>query len=335
MREIDRSDMLHQLWDLPDQLLDAAARELDVDAEVDNICICGLGGSAIGGDILTDHLGSVSDFPCVVARGVELPHWVDDRTLTIMVSYSGDTKETLAMFRQAVERGCNIVGGTSGGKLLDHCVKENIQAIKVPTGIQPRAALGHLLGSMGAIVEGADIAPVATELVEMVPDLKAFREAIGPEISSDKNLAKQIAIKLNNHIPAVYSSRSIRSAAVRWQTQINENAKQLALSGEIPEINHNQIVGWLEGSDLSKFVPVFLRDLSDEGMMRDIVNATVEIFRDKQLDPIVVDLDGGDHFRNMMMGVILGDFISFYLAMLKGIDPTPVASIKELKKRLI
>ena len=115
---------------------------------------------------------------------------------------------------------------------------------------------------------------------------------------------------------------------------MNENAKMLAIAGEIPEINHNQIVGWLEGTASTFSVPLVLRDFEDEGLLKDITEATISILDDKGFEPIVIDLNGGSHLKNEMMAIILGDFVSYYLAMLQDIDPTPVSSIGELKKRM-
>ena len=141
-------------------------------------------------------------------------------------------------------------------------------------------------------------------------------------------------MRMAGTLPFIYSSRNLRSAGRRWQTQINENSKMLCLFGELPEADHNQIVGWVDGPRKGTNKPVFMRSSSDSGMMADIVNATISIFEDFRLDPLIVDLEGKTSLESVMRGIVLGDHVSYYLAMLQGIDPTPVSSISELKKRL-
>jgi glucose/mannose-6-phosphate isomerase len=168
----------------------------------------------------------------------------------------------------------------------------------------------------------------------MLPVIKEEVEVCSPETPLSRNPAKQIAMRLNGRTPFVYSSRDVRTAAKRWQTQINENSKMLCLSGELPEADHNQIVGWVDGARDQRNIPVILRARSDQGMMADIMRATISIFKDFDLDPVIVDLEGQTPLENVMRGMVLGDFVSYYLAMLRGVDPLPVPSITELKKRL-
>jgi glucose/mannose-6-phosphate isomerase len=217
---------------------------------------------------------------------------------------------------------------------MELCRQRNENLVIVPSGYQPRAALGHLLGAAASVVEAADVAPVASELRSLLPAVQAEMKTCSPKTSGTANTAKAIAKQLDGKMPFIYSSRSVRTAARRWQTQINENSKMLCLSGEIPEADHNQIVGWVDGPRDSGNVPVFLRAASDQGMMADIMKATISIFEDFRLDPVIVDLEGATALENVMRGIVIGDFVSYYLAMLKGVDPLPVSSISELKKRL-
>ncbi|WP_081579859.1 bifunctional phosphoglucose/phosphomannose isomerase [Methanomassiliicoccus luminyensis] len=330
----DSSGMLRQIADLPQQLKASIATKVDMgEARVDNVCICGLGGSAMSGDILSDQLDRSSLFPSAVVRDVQLPRWVDDKTLTLLISYSGNTKETMAMYEQARKRNSLLVAITSGGSLLQTCQECGERTVEVPSGLQPRAALGYLLGASAKVLESAGVTPVATELSGMVASLDRLVGELVPSVPTERNVAKQVARDLEGKIPAVYSSRSVRAAAKRWQTQINENSKMLCLQGELPEADHNQIVGWLDGAP-DAVTPVFLRASTDSGMMADIMSTTIGMFADFGRQPLIVELEGASPLENVMRGVVIGDFVSYYLAMVQGVDPMPVPSITELKKRL-
>ena len=334
LASLDPSGMMRQMVDLPAQLTSSLASEVQAIPRPQRICLCGLGGSAMGADVLSDHLERTSTIFSSVVRDVQLPNWVDGSTLAILISYSGNTRETLAMYEEARQRGSGIVAITSGGRLMQLCRERDEKLVTVPGGLQPRAALGYLLGAAASVIEAADVTPVASELRSLLPIITKEVQACSPESPLSGNPAKQIAKRLDGKMPFVYSSRNVRTAARRWQTQINENSKVLCLSGELPEADHNQIVGWVDGPRERHNVPVILRAGSDQGMMADIVRATISIFEDFKLDPVIVDLEGTTPLENVMRGMVLGDFVSYYLAMLKGVDPLPVSSITELKKRL-
>jgi len=330
----DRSDMLGTIRGFPDQLRTSLSRSVKLRFEGDKVCFCGMGGSAMGGDILSEYLSERSEKVVSVVRGVKLPAWVDGDTLTVMMSYSGNTQEALALFGDAEERGSPIVAITSGGELLKRCKQAELPVIVVPSGIQPRAALGYLLGSAATVLESAGVSTPRSDIGGMLGRLESYRDTLVPWIPIGKNVAKRIAKKLLSKVPIIYAPKSIRPAATRWQTQINENAKMMASSGEIPEIDHNQIVGWIEDTRKTKCVPVVLDNDSCGDLIGRIVDGTVDMLRNRGLDLEVIDLPGDDNLEAMIHGIVLGDFVSFYLAMLKGIDPTPVASIQELKRRI-
>ncbi len=334
MAEIDVSGMVAHISSFPDQVGAALGLSIDLPGDVPRACVCGIGGSAIAGDILSEHLSEVSATMLPVVRGPDLPGWVDADTLVVVVTYSGNTKESLELFHVARERGCRIVGVASGGRLLEECKTSGIPFLRVPSGIMPRAALGYLLGSIALVIERAQLASAAADLRRILPELAAYGESVVPHRPSRSNEAKMISMKLHGRLPAIYAPKPLRPAATRWQTQINENSKMLAVSGEIPEMNHNQIIGWLEGENPGNCLPVFLTGRSVKGTMLRIVEETARMFEEGGLRPVVVDLPGRTHLETALLGVILGDFVSYYLAMLKGVDPTPVRSIQELKRRL-
>ena len=180
LSEIDRSGMLASISALPSQLSASIRSRIKVGDGADRLCFCGIGGSAMGADVLTDYVNKNTDVMSSVIRGTELPRWVDDDTLIVVISYSGNTRETLRMFELARSTGGEIVAISSGGQLLNLCRDSGISFIKVPPDVQPRAALGHLLGAASSIIEAADIYPVATELGVIAPKLETLVKDLQP-----------------------------------------------------------------------------------------------------------------------------------------------------------
>jgi glucose/mannose-6-phosphate isomerase len=336
MTLIDQSKMIKYILDFPTQLrtiLDSSCRYKPFGVE--GVCICGVGGSAIAGDILCEYLSDVSTSPVFIIRSTRPPKWAREDTLVVVVSYSGDTIETLSLFEEAVRRGCRVVCITSNGKLMERCLSLDIQHLSLPKNIMPRAALGYILGAIAIILDREGIAPLVSELRAKSAVLESYVKACSPEIPLSSNEAKKLAKRLYGRVPVIYAPRNLRAVAARWQSQINENAKMLSFCGEIPEMNHNQIVGWLEGQYVTECLPVFLRGFPTDSVLANITDVTARMFERKNLNAVTVDIPGKDALDCILRGIVLGDFVSYYLAMLKGIDPTPVNSISGLKSDLL
>jgi glucose/mannose-6-phosphate isomerase len=334
MSELDRGRMIDQIKGFPDHLSSSLCTEVDVEFTGRDICLCGMGGSAISGDILSDCVIHESEYHMSVLRGMELPGWVNNETLLIAVSYSGNTKEVLTVLDTARDRGLNIVAVTSGGRLMEICEKEGIPYAKIPTGYQPRAALGYLLGSTACVLEAAGVIPIASNLTRLIDPLKKFQETLIPEVPLEENLAKRTALDLEGTVPVVYAANEMSSAALRWHTQINENSKMMAFTGEVPECNHNHIVGWMEGIMETFCRPVFLGSRTDNPSIREIMSVTIDVLNQGGKYPVVLDFTGDTRIHNLMAAIMVGDFVSYYLAMLNGVDPLPVESIQDLKRRI-
>lgn len=334
MSEIDRGKMIEQIMGFPEHLASALCSEVDIQFSGDSICLCGMGGSAISGDILADCVARESDYFMSVLRGMELPRWVGDDALLVAISYSGNTKEVLRVFEQALKKGLNTAVVTSGGRLMEICEENGIPVAKVPGGFQPRAALGFLLGSTACVLESAGVITAATELGRLIEPLKKIQDTISPDVLTERNIAKRVAVGLEGTVPVIYATSEMRSAAMRWHTQINENSKMMAFSGDVPECNHNHIVGWIESRMETRCRPVFLRSGTDDPDMSDIMSITIEVLEEGRKSPIVLDFDEGSRIHNLMAAIMVGDFVSFYLAMLNGVDPLPVESIRDLKSRM-
>lgn len=334
LTSIDKSDMLGQITSFPSQLTSSLKvnRRRDMEAEI--VVVGGLGGSAMGGDVLAEYMALNSSAPTFVVRDAILPRWADERTLMILISYSGNTRETISMYGQARERGCPMVVIASGGRLMEMAEQDGRDVVRVPPGLQPRAALGHLLGSAACVVESTGLAPMARDISAFVPSLEALMQDLLPGSPQTKNAAKRIALSLMGTMPFVYAPRPLRSAATRWQTQINENSKMLCLSGEMPEMDHNQIGGVDRRARDGRCRPVMLLPRAGGCPATELMRKTIEMFEEHGIDTVVAELEGSSPLECALHGIMLGDFVSYYLALLRGVDPTPVPSISELKKRL-
>lgn len=334
LTSIDISGMLGQMTSFPSQLTSSLRVDRRRDLEAETVVVGGLGGSAMGGDVLAEYMAMNSSAPTFVVRDTILPRWADERTLVVLMSYSGNTRETLSMYGSARERGCPMVVITSGGRLLEMAGQDGQDVVQVPSGLQPRAALGHLLGSAACIVESTGLAPMASDIRAFVPSLEALMQDLLPTSPQMHNAAKRIAMSLVGSIPFVYAPRPLRSAATRWQTQINENSKMLCLSGEVPEMGHNQIVGWVDGVGVHVGRPVMLLPRSGRCTSADLMRTIIDMLAEHGIDAVVAELEGSTPLESALHGIMLGDFVSYYLAILRGVDPTPVPSITELKGRL-
>jgi len=329
----DTTDFLGQLTSLPDQFewVDGA---LSPTSKVEQVVICGMGGSAIAGDLAIDLLSPISDVPLITSRDVSLPAFAGPGTLAVVVSYSGNTAESINLYQDAMRRGCRIAVITSGGHLGSAAKKNAHSLIHVPAGNQPRASTGYLLGAVGAILQSCGIGHLHEDLTKAAPRLRSYLSTLSPSITTPNNLAKKVAIALQGSVNVIYAPRPVRSLAVRWQNQFNENAKAVAFAGEIPEMDHNQLVGWLEGGQGCSCRPAFLMPSELHPTIRKMTEVTLQMFNERGLDPVLVSLPGEDLLDNILMGMVLGDMVSYYMAALKGIDPTPVSVIKEFKDRI-
>jgi glucose/mannose-6-phosphate isomerase len=330
----DRLDMLHLMDSFIGQIEEAIGYKVGPLSGVSNICLCGIGGSAMCGDVLIDYLTPICDKQITVVRSVTLPKWVNASTLIVVISYSGNTKEALDIFQDSSAKGMKTVCITSGGDLLKWAKEKKVPFIQVPPGIQPRAALGYLLGSAAVILDAAGACSPVTALREVLPFARSAREKMIPSSPTAVNPAKKIALALEKQVPAVYAPRSVRSVAVRWANQINENAKMVAFSGEIPEMNHNQMVGWLGGYRGCKCRPVFIIPGAMEPTVEKMAMVTIQMFNERGMEPVLVQLEGSTPMQNLIYGLILGDLVSYYLARLRDLDPTPVDVIGEFKRRI-
>lgn len=282
--------------------------DVKVKKKVDKILVCGMGGSGISGDILRDYASHV---PVIVNKGYDVPGFVDKKTLAIVISYSGNTEETIAAYEKIKGKTKNVLVVASGGVLGG---EKNV--VRVPQGFPPRYSLPFLFFSMISVLNNSSIVKKDFDLDELVNNLK----------SVDKNYAKGVANRIFSYVPLVYAPEGYGSVAYRWQTQLNENGKIIAHSQVFPEHNHNEIEAYLP----SHFRAVLLRDPD----ANERINKRMDIIASKLVSPEQIMLKGASKLSKMFYGIMLGDLVSYHVALEWGFDPRKQDRIDELKEKL-
>jgi glucose/mannose-6-phosphate isomerase len=337
---IDPSGMGNWIDNLAQQCMEARqiaeAVALPTFGEIRGVVILGMGGSAIGGDLVRIALEGEAKVPFIVNRDYELPGFVGPDTLVIASSYSGNTEETLAGYTEARKRGAMLLVIATGGTLVEWARRDGVTVIQIPGGISPRAALGYsfvpLLVTAWRLGLCAD---KSTQLDATIGLLEKLRSTYGREVPTEQNRPKQLAQMLYGRIPLFYGSAGYRSVvATRIKGQINENAKQIAFWNVFPELNHNELVGW-EAPGLTRQIMLFvLRDRGESERIHTRIEVTEDIIRERVAGIEDLWAEGDSQLEKMFSLIYLGDYISYYLAMLNGIDPTPVKVIDRLKGEL-
>jgi bifunctional phosphoglucose/phosphomannose isomerase len=309
-------------------------------AERKGLILAGMGGSAIGGDLIRTLYAKTIPYPLEVVRAYKLPGWVNHKTLVISLSYSGDTAETLALTEEALAEGASCIAVSSGGKLksLIEAPGNNGFHINLPGGLPPRAALGYLFGVQLAVLQHLGWLPdMENPLREAVIMLQGLQKLYGSQNPYGDNEAKRLAGLLHNKQIVLWGvEKASDAAALRWKTQLEENSKLFALHNSFPELCHNEIVGIMEYTrKLEKVAAVFLRtDFEDERIKK-----TIAVAKDllHQRGHLVEEVhgQGNTELEQLLSLIHLGDFVSTYLAVLRGVDPTPVESIRILKERVV
>ncbi len=282
------------------------------------IIVLGMGGSGISGDIASALCNMSSSVQVISWKDYGLPEWVTRNDSVICISYSGNTEETLSGAQKAIELGCEVSAITTGGKLEKIITNYGGEITKIESGHQPRAALPLLLTPL---LEKIGI----EKLDEQINEIRLM----GLEVEKAKKIANQI----NGKLPCIYSSGIIGCIAYRWRCQIEENSKQMAFHHLLPEMNHNEIVGWTTSHD--ELAVVVLRDNKETKEMQKRFETTINLaWNEKKVTIIEITASGKYPLTRMMNLTILGDLVSIELAKLNGIDPTPVEIIEDLKAKL-
>jgi len=340
IRRIDKSDMLSFCVQAPKHYQEAAklAEAVSINySKPHMIIVAGMGGSAIGGELLKDWSRNKIDVPVEVCREYHLPAYANEKTLVFIVSYSGETEEALSMFLDAIKRNCMIFCMSSGGKLLEFAKELELPYLRVPSGIpQPRAALPYLFLPLPMLLEKLGvISRVGSEVSEAIKILEQVKRENLPEIPFNDNFSKELASRIDETVPVIYGFGIYRAVAQRYKQEFNENSKVPAKWESFPELDHNEIVGWEAAGELAKcFSTIFIRDKDEPKAIRQRIEATKELIREGTERIFEVWSVGKGELAKMLSTVYIGDLTSLYLAILQGVDPAPVRTIALLKKRM-
>ncbi len=337
----DPSNMMGRIGELPQQCRQAWASATDFSlpsdySRVAKVIILGMGGSAIGGDLASGLVLEQGGLPVLVHRDYDLPSSVDSRTLVIASSYSGNTEETLSSFAQALKTSAKKLAITTGGRLKALAEESGIPLLSFHYVAEPRAAFGYsffsilgLLHKLGVLsINSQDVEGTINLLQELSPKLNC-----GVPLSA--NPAKQLATRLPGRLVVIYGAGILSKVALRWKTQFNENSKTWAFSECFPELDHNAVVGYRFPRWLAKQVfVVLLRSplLHPRTQMR--YQVTADILTESGIEFEFIEAQGESRLSQIMSAVLLGDYVSYYLAILNQVDPSPVEVIERLKERL-
>lgn len=339
--ELDPSDMLGQIEALPAQLQAAwdlgRSLELPIEVPIRQLVVAGMGGSAIGSDLLAAYLAPLASAPITVWRNYDLPRYVSDRsTLVIASSHSGNTAETLSAFDLAVERGVPALAVTTGGRLAERAEAASVPLWRFEHHGQPRAAVGFSFGLLLAALEKlGHVQGVQAEIESAVGAMRAQQAVIGAQVPVAGNLAKRMAGQLMDRWPTVIGAEFLAPVARRWRTQIAEIAKAVAQYEELPEADHNMVAGVEHPESL--FGPTMIVFLTAAGL--DPRNArrveeTRSVMMLEGFNTDILQAPGDTRLAQQWTALHLGDYTAYYLAMAYGVDPTPVAALEDLKQRL-
>ncbi|MEX2601373.1 MAG: bifunctional phosphoglucose/phosphomannose isomerase [Balneolaceae bacterium] len=301
---------------------------------IHNVCFSGMGGSAIGADLLKGYAVQQTPVPVELIRDYNLPAWVDSKTLCVCCSYSGNTEETLAAFHKAREKGAQIVVITSGGKLLVEASREGLDYVKLPSGFSHRAALGHSFVPLFRLFQHLGYLSEGDEALEETADLLNRQVTLFSQFEA--NPALSLALELTDTLPVIYSGSGMMHAVnLRWRTQLEENAKTLSFGNQLPEMTHNEIVGWDQIAHLTgRLSVIFLQDREDDLRVQQSVEIIMDLIRDHTVHTASIQTSGNSRLARQFSLVQMGDWTSLYAALLQGTNPTPVAKIELLKSRL-
>jgi len=302
--------------------------------QIQNIVFAGMGGSALGALLCTTWPGI--NVPFEICRNYYIPEYVNENTLLIASSYSGNTEETLEALRQAEQKKAKVIVIASGGRLVEIAEQKGYPLAKLPKVSQPRYATFF---SFKAIVDWLVVLGLATpkvldELKNTAEFVKQQSASWAPDVAVKQNQAKQIALELIGRSVVVYGGPKMFPAAYKWKININENAKNVAWASQYPEFSHNEFIGWTSHPQDKPYAIVDLRSNLEHLQVQKRFEITERMLSGRRPSPIVVDVAGKNVLQQLLWAVMLGDFVSLYMALLNGLNPTPVDIIEKMKAEL-
>jgi glucose/mannose-6-phosphate isomerase len=332
LNKTDKSNFRQVILDFPNQFLKALdfAKDKKVNGKFDKILVCGLGGSAMPGDLLNAYLKSKRIIlPVEICREYTLPLSTNKNTLVFASSYSGNTEETLSCFDEAIKRGLRVVGFARGGSKLDKkCKDNNVPFVEYPNDgpdFQPRCALGYSFASMMKVLGNCGV------MSDPEDEIKELVKFLNPEELEKEG--KKIAKELKNLIPIIYSSEKYKEAVARiCKIKINENSKTQSFYNAFPELNHNEMIGFTRL--IGNYHVIIFKVLEDHERILKRFDITAKILKEKGIKVTIIEMKGKNDLEKIFSSLLLFDWVSYYLAIEAGQDPAPVKMVEDLKKRM-
>ena len=328
----DRSNLLDDVLALPDHLSDAlwrveSARIEPFDAP-GGLVVCGMGGSAIGGDLAAVAFGNRLSRPLTTERGYELPFAMLPDRAVLCSSYSGDTEETIACYEAAEALGARRIVATTGGRLAKAARADGVPVIGLPAGLQPRAAVGYLFTVAAEVAALTGAAPgIRTEIDSAGAHLREVAPALVER-------AEELAAQLTGSVPVIYGADLTVPVALRWKTQVNENAKLPAFTASLPEADHNEIEGWDGAPEVGRMSAIFLEDRDQHPRVRQRFDVTAAMVEPAAHHVARIETEGESRTERLLWAVMLGDLLSLQFAAARGVDPSKIEYIDRLKEEL-
>ena len=342
LERIDVEGMYEAVRSFPELLREGRRRAEQAETrgwpgtDVNGIVVAGMGGSAIGGDILSALAADQATVPIVVSRSYSLPAWVGSDTAVVASSYSGNTEETLAAFDDACARGARVLAISTGGELAAKAEDQNIPLVNLPAGIQPRAALPHSLSALLTVTEPLRLTGVRPDHWAEAASITATQSEAMANIADPENPAIALARALYGYFPVIYSGEQFAAANTRWRNQIHENAKSLAVGNLLPEMNHNEVMGWARFQpELKQLAVVALRDIEDHPRTQRRMDVTRSLLEPHAQSWLEVWSEGSSRLARLLSIMYISDWVSLYLAIMNNTDPSPVGLISRLKAALV
>lgn len=318
-----------QLHDFIDDLEKCLNYDYPEKIDCDNIVLCGMGGSAISGNIVADYCMGSAKKPIAVVMNASLPNWVGKRTLAIISSYSGNTLETLEAYKQSLSMGCKRVIITAGGIMEQLAKKNGDPLILLPDNLHPRHSIGYMIGYIFGVIRAAADIEKPTDILDSIESLRKYRDSLEKKYGSAFRLAKRFI----GHIPVICSYSDIQSVVFRWKTQFNENSKYVAFCTTMSEFVYSDLKGWANGQKSNYSLLILV---NDEKQIKDDIYASrlIGYLEDHKVDFELLSLGGKTRSENMLRALMFGDYTSMFMAEIQNIDSSGVPPITLLKKKL-
>lgn len=301
--------------------------KIEFSGEIEEIIVSGMGGSALPGEILQSVLDKLK-IPVIVSKDYNLPEFAGSKTLVFAISYSGNTEETIESFKEAWRKGCKVIVITSGGRLAELADEKKVPIILVPEGLPPRLAYGYQFFSILKVLENSEI------IKSIEKDIEKTASIIS-KYKSFKERAEDFLEDVVEKIPIIYTSSSMKAVAYKWKINFNETSKKQAFYNVFPEMNHNELVGFMDECRAKKdFFVFFIKDEDENRKINKRIDFTKQIIKKQGIDTTEINLTGHSRLSKIFSAIYIGDWLAYLLAKKTGVDPDAVELIEELKKKM-